>query len=80
MTDWKPIESAPVGKVVRIGGWAEKPEWLDEVGQRKIEWRSKLGVARITNRRGFKTPENVWPVWATHYRDLPPPPQEGDNG
>ena len=64
---WKPIETAPVGKAVRLGWWE---------GGRCLTWRSGAGVVTRKLFSGRKTGREFGRDYATHWKPLPDPPEQ----
>lgn len=68
MTDWQPVETAPIDTRVEVGGWSVLFD--------KAEWRTNSGVARESYRFLFWTRVRLayYGKEYTHWRPLPPPP------
>lgn len=67
MSDWQPIETAPVGKRVMLGrwymGWEGKPVWQEEIDV--AYERGFFGFGKTATYDGRKY---------THWKWPPPPP------
>ena len=63
---WQPIETAPTGQVVEMGGW-------DDWGCDKRVWRTQIGVAYDRVCVVFSVKRHGPRM--THWRYLPEPPE-----
>ena len=81
MMEWQPIETAPIDKKIIMGWWITyNPGWNDEAKlgyPDRLCWRSQVGIAKET--KGFWVFKTVnytpYGQTATHWIDLPEPPQ-----
>lgn len=70
MSEWKPIETVPLGEPVEVGGW-------NRMGVNgEFRWCSDVDVASL---RGFFSKRLTFIRWEsivppTVWRELPPPP------
>ena len=66
---WQPIETAPTGQVVEMGGW---DVWM----RKESEWRTRIGVARVRRFWFFSAlSSDARNYNMTHWRDAPEPPE-----
>jgi hypothetical protein len=66
MTDWKPIETAPVGRLILIANAADQIVKTG-VAEREVDGNLLLNVP------GYPLTGQKW--W-THWADMPKPPKE----
>ena len=72
MSEWQPIETAPIGQAVQLG-WYDNNFGYTESG---LTWRTAVGLAWVYKRNLFisRVVRGGYDR-ATHWRPLPEPPQ-----
>lgn len=77
MSEWQPIETAPVGVRVRLGWWEDHAEWT-AMGD-PMKWKSRDGVAWVQVGRWLfkRVVRGDYADRATHWMPLPAPPARG---
>ena len=74
MSEWQPIETAPVGVHVLLGRYRER--YID--ADPPLTWVKEVGIAFETERKWFRTVvvKTYDGKRATHWKPLPAPPTE----
>ena len=74
MSEWQPIETAPVDTIVRMGYWDDHSYYSSKPDD--LRWRTETGVA-VSLRFGFFgwRVKTSYGSKATHWMPLPEPPR-----